>query len=449
MHYLLVQDISYHLISLQTLQTTTNCDNFSSKLRQFLLEKVRVLVIGAGGLGCELLKDLALVGFTRIDVIDMDTIDYSNLNRQFLFRTADVKSPKAEVAAAFVNKRVAGVKVKAHYSKIEDKPDTFYQKFHIIVAGLDSIPARRWINETLCNLAGKVKHPETGEDTDEWDKTTVIPLVDGGTEGFMGQSRVIWPHITPCFECLLHLFPPDPLNFQECTLVATPRQPQHCISWAMQFAWKDDPEKKDIEINGDNPAHIKWLFEKASERAADCKIEGVTLKLTQGVVKRIIPAIASTNAIIAASCANEAFKIATSCSHHLKNWMLYNGTESVYTSTTKYSKNEDCLVCSMTGTSIHCDPYQTLQQFLDMLIADKDTFLCVTDPSITKMKGSNGEKSFLHMTGILKRQTVANLQKTMWELCEEGDTLLVTNRSNGGSVARERMYMIKLIWKKT
>lgn len=132
----------------------------------------KVLVIGAGGLGCELLKNLALSGFKDIHVIDMDTIDVSNLNRQFLFRQADVGKPKAEVAVRFVEKRVRDVKITPYVGKIQDKDEDYYMQFDLVICGLDSIEARRWINMTLVGMVDMQENPRS-----------MKPLIDGGTEG--------------------------------------------------------------------------------------------------------------------------------------------------------------------------------------------------------------------------------------------------------------------------
>lgn len=128
-------------------------------------------------MGCEILKNLALSGFKDIHVIDMDTIDVSNLNRQFLFREKDVGSSKAEVAAEFVMKRVKGVKITPFNGKIQDKDEDYYMQFQLVICGLDSIEARRWINATLIDMV----------DTDNHE--SLKPLIDGGTEG---QWRSGW-----------------------------------------------------------------------------------------------------------------------------------------------------------------------------------------------------------------------------------------------------------------
>ncbi|KAF9454673.1 hypothetical protein P691DRAFT_717301 [Macrolepiota fuliginosa MF-IS2] len=371
----------------------------------FLRDQAKILVIGAGGLGCEILANLALTGFKHIHVIDMDTIDISNLNRQFLFRSKDVGKSKAIVAADFIMQRVPGVEVTPYFGKIQDKGDDYYMQFNLVICGLDSVEARRWINATLVNLVD----PENPE--------SLKPLIDGGTEGFKGQARVILPTITSCYECSL-----DMLNkqtaFPICTIANTPRLPEHCIEWASVLEWPR--VHGDKKMDTDDPEHISWLYKTAASRAKEFNIEGVTWSLTQGVVKNIIPAIASTNAIIAAACCNEAFKIATSSAAYLNNYFMLIGTDGIYSYTFEHEKRADCPVCGGESLDFPISMEVTVEELIDMLIEKQD--IQIKKPSLS----TPTRQIYLQAPPQLEQATRPNLEKKVSELVPGGGEVTVT-----------------------
>ena len=375
----------------------------SQDLRPFLSENCKVLVLGAGGLGCELLKNLCLMGFSHVDVIDLDTVELSNLNRQFLFRECNVGESKAIVAARFINGQIPSANVTPHHARIEDMPNEFYAQFHLIIAGLDSIEARRYINAII-------HQPDI-----------MVPLIDGGTEGWKGHVRVVIPKQTACFECALDTFPAQKTTYPLCTLAETPRLPEHCIQWAYILEW---PRVCKGICDLDDADDLLWLFTQASQRASTFGIPGVTPALVQGVLKNIVPAIASTNAIVSAACVNEAFKLATQCAIHLDNYMMYNGSKSAYQHTFSMDRLENCPICnaSVIDMVLSQNEYDTftLSNFIDYI----STLYKLQSPSLRTATRT------LAIHGTLAYTTAQNLTLPLGDLVQvESDIIYVTATS--------------------
>jgi len=400
----------------------------------FLREDSKVLCVGAGGLGCDLLKCLALSGFKHIEVIDMDHIDASNLNRQFLFREKDVGSSKAKAASDFINKRVYDTDVHHFHGKMQDKDKEWYQEFNLIICGLDSVPARRWINSTLYSLLG---HDEEGN----IDGDTIIPMIDAGTEGFEGQVTLIYPGNTACIECNVQLFVKTD-NVAICTIAGKPRKPEHCVLYAglVAFQAKQGGKEQDkwgapfLDEKGqpikkwdsDEPEHMKWLWEIAVGHAKKFELDHkeVTFKLTKTVLKNTIPAIASTNALVAAIATHEAFKLCTGVAPPLANYVRWNGKRGIFTSNQKFVKNEKCTVCGKASYVFPISGEKTLEKFFEALKEDSRFQFATPTASV---KG--GDILYIRRPAVLEKNYRPNLTKPLKELIKEGDVLAVTDSS--------------------
>jgi len=119
---------------------------------------------------------------------------------------------------------------------------------------------------------------------------------------------------------------------------------------------------------------MTWIFKRAEARADKYGISGVTYSLTMGVVKNIIPAIASTNAIISAACITEVIKILSGCNKVLDNYMQYMGQTGVTTTTYVSAKEEECVVCNVRTFKISASKSQKLSEIFEKIKSEDANF---------------------------------------------------------------------------
>ncbi|XP_060691371.1 ubiquitin-like modifier-activating enzyme 1 [Hemiscyllium ocellatum] len=183
------------------------------------LKMQKYFLVGAGAIGCELMKNFAMIGLGAgeggsITVTDMDTIERSNLNRQFLFRPGDVTKMKSEVAAAAVRKMNPSLQIIAHQNRVGPETENiytqdFFENLNGVANALDNVETRRYM-DSLCVLYQK-------------------PLLESGTLGTKGNFQVIIPHLTESYSSSGD--PPEKF-IPICTLKNFPNAIEHTLQWA-------------------------------------------------------------------------------------------------------------------------------------------------------------------------------------------------------------------------
>lgn len=182
--------------------------------------KSKFFLVGAGAIGCELLKNFAMLGLGSgrddgIIVTDMDSIEKSNLNRQFLFRNHNVGQMKSKCAAVAATKMNRAMKVQAHESRVGPETesiydDEFFESLTGVASALDNVDARVYLDRR-CVYYRK-------------------PLLESGTTGTKGNTQVVIPFLTASYSSTRD--PEEEKSIPICTLKNFPNAIEHTLQWA-------------------------------------------------------------------------------------------------------------------------------------------------------------------------------------------------------------------------
>ncbi len=318
---------------------------------QKVVKNSRVLIIGVGGLGCEIAKNLAMLGVGRLDLVDLDIIEHSNLNRQLLFAGAKMGSPKATVAAEKLTQINPNITIKGYYTSLESLDPTIYKKADVVIGGLDSMNARLNLNAHCIRFRK--------------------PLVDGGVSGYHGHMYTVFPYYNACYECN-----PIPVgevdDMAACTVVGIPRKRIHCV-FKGQMSFKEEFDRDPNPKNLDDIAYIQEKVNKLVDK------HGFPPRYTKSDIVKIIdrhdPGIITINAAISALESHEAIKIIHWKSGHkalgrpITSYVIYNAiTQKIYHVNKK--RNPNCSQCgeNVRRVKIQLDKKSPCRKIIELLI---------------------------------------------------------------------------------
>ena len=288
------------------------------------LMKSTVVVVGVGAIGCEVAKNLALMGIGKLILVDNDVIELSNLSRQMLFTDEDIGKPKATVAAEKLKKMNPWIKVDAYFEDVRSLDQSIFEGAKVIASCLDNWPVRRWLNSLAVEL----------------DKI----LVDSSMDGFYANVQVVIPGKTACLECHGDELIPKEIQLAECTLRR--RTPEDLVEELKENGVKIDLKTagKLFELNIKTAYDIKYAQADILER-----LDKKTRKKVQELQEKLkpkMPALQCVAALISGIASTEIIKILHDgeLGEVIQDLLVYDGLSNRFT-LVKLERREDCFVC--------------------------------------------------------------------------------------------------------